>query len=764
LVAHFFSSVCNSFLFILLALGFVFAGNLGFNLAILCYLMVFILIGAPLPMALLFIPHVVASPELGAFPSIAFKDFSDFILGKFGPTISLTTVITLLLSMTNNTELVSLHFKQAEKGGSTAWMKCLARAIKDQLGPDRTQTLFSDFELSSFETTITRDSDDKSLAIKLSKFSQILGLYPYDKRQKFMGTLNPISHESIQPALLICPKSSVCLTSGCNRPSLKQNTRSRDIPRVTLVKDTNVYHNVQLLSGCCGKCGTIYYADHERIPASEGIEAMKVYLNNAHYLKVGQNLWVNRQFSAAALNAMYDLHASASGWTKFFNDTYGSEDFKVSRRHIWAAFVYESIRQVSDASGVEFSIRDTSSIDEVTQTAFISFGNNGIIQSAENHSCEECSQPFRATSDVILNPNDPSALLGVDNPLPAEDIQNSSSNPTSQNSDSDMDIDLRNVTMVVVDGIVVGTKHCAYDNCTSDLTNYRGGSLCQIHENEFGNRCRVRDCTDTVVATTMACATHQALWKKYKLDHSSGSLAGSKRMLNRHQENLPWNEREGHEQQPHDQPPPEPRKLKHFFSPATFYCVETICAPCGVVIAWAKFAKSESESNILAFLNQVYPSMDSHPDYICIDKACRLLKHIVAQGQWNTWSPTTRFIVDSYHYRNHRKTDTLCRTWCNPAPTDGSAPNLVITATASDGSTYQKRAFNTQACEQLNAWLGGFESILKRMTPQNFNWFTHVMLFYHSRSVIKQQVNKARKREAKREDDNEDSETEDGGE
>ena len=296
------------------------------------------------------------------------------------------------------------------------------------------------------------------------------------------------------------------------------------------------------------------------------------------------------------------------------------------------------------------------------------------------------------------------------------------------------------------------------------MTNYRGGSLCQIHENEFGNRCRVRDCTGTVVATTMACTTHQALWKKYKLDHSSGSLAGSKRMLNRNQENLPWNERDGHEHQPHDQPAPEPRRFKHFFGPATFYCVETICAPCGVVIAWAKFAKSESESNILAFLNQVYPLLDSRPDYICIDKACRLLKHIVAQGQWDTWSPTTRFIVDSYHYRNHRKTDTLCRTWCNPAPTDGSAPNLVITATASDGSTYQKRAFNTQACEQLNAWLGGFESILKRMTPPNFNWFTHVMLFYHSQSVIRQQVDKARKREAGRVDNNEDSDTEDGGE
>jgi len=38
------------------------------------------------------------------------------------------------------------------------------------------------------------------------------------------------------------------------------------------------------------------------------------------------------------------------------------------------------------------------------------------------------------------------------------------------------------------------------------------------------------------------------------------------------------------------------------------------------------------------------------------------------------------------------------------------------------------------------------------------------MLFYHSQSVIRQQVDKARKREAGRVDNNEDSDTEDGGE
>jgi hypothetical protein len=53
---------------------------------------------------------------------------------------------------------------------------------------------------------------------------------------------------------------------------------------------------------------------------------------------------------------------------------------------------------------------------------------------------------------------------------------------------------------------------------------------------------------------------------------------------------------------------------------------------------------------------------------------------------------------------------------------------------------FYKRAFNTQACEQLNAWIGGFEFILKKMTPGNFNWFLHTMLFYHTQHVISKQM------------------------
>jgi hypothetical protein len=51
--------------------------------------------------------------------------------------------------------------------------------------------------------------------------------------------------------------------------------------------------------------------------------------------------------------------------------------------------------------------------------------------------------------------------------------------------------------------------------------------------------------------------------------------------------------------------------------------------------------------------------------------------------------------------------------------------------------------------------LGGFESILKRMTPDNFNWFLHTMLFYHTQRVIQKQE--------EAEEEEEEEEEEDGG-
>ena len=191
--------------------------------------------------------------------------------------------------------------------------------------------------------------------------------------------------------------------------------------------------------------------------------------------------------------------------------------------------------------------------------------------------------------------------------------------------------------------------------------------------------------------------------------------------------------------QPHDKPAEEIDR-SHYFSPSRFHCIETICAPCGVIIAWAKFAKAESSTNILCFLKSVYLTEISRSDYICIDKACAILCTSIVNGSWETWKNTTHFIVDSYHYINHHTTDYLCQKWCNSALLNGPAFNLVIVAKDKNNQPYLKCAFNIQACEQLNAWLGGFESIIKWMTTGNFNWYLYTILFYHTVFVLKKQA------------------------
>src|ERR1700678_1432744 len=114
-----------------------------------------------------------------------------------------------------------------------------------------------------FKKADSIDSDHQITAIgeKLDRLSKVLELYPYDKNGQFQGNLKPISHASIQAAQVVCPNAVVCETTTCNPHSLLQITKVRDIPRVTLIKGTTTYENVQVLTGRCHKCKTNYLAD-----------------------------------------------------------------------------------------------------------------------------------------------------------------------------------------------------------------------------------------------------------------------------------------------------------------------------------------------------------------------------------------------------------------------------------------------------------------------------------------------------------------------
>ncbi|KAF6750848.1 hypothetical protein DFP72DRAFT_851376 [Ephemerocybe angulata] len=505
------------------------------------------------------------------FPDIPFSQFNEFIHDNFGNDITLAAQVAS---------------KPNEMGLSTSWIHALAFLLLQHKFSENKDKLYTENEC----IPSTPDAKITSLALKLDALVKDLGLFPY----RTMG-------------------------------KLKSDAKHAQIPHVTLIKGATVHKNAFVLHGKCRECLTIYYADHERF--KEPDSHLRLHLNNASYLKVGQTLWIDRACSRSVLSCMYSFHGSASAVTQHWNNSWGiPSGILITHRHIWQAFVQESTQMVAFDSNTTFTTPDNSNIDEIIQQAYLQLGNNGVIAASKGHACSECTHPYRAT-------------VGEDAPNAA-------------------DGDYKPINMVVVDGIVMGPTHCAYPGCERALANARGESFCGHHLEVHGNKCRAVGCNNLNTTGTRAYQQHQTMWNDYQEAHTRGNLSGICRIIHRPDEALPWQNHRDPEELAHDCPQPDDENdsRKHYFGPSKFYCVETACAPCGAVIAWTKFDKSESPTKILALLKSTYPNPDDRPSYICID---------------------TRWIVDTYYYKNHKDTDTLCKTWCNPTPEDGSNPNLI---------------------------------------------------------------------------------------
>ena len=188
---------------------------------------------------LLFIPLVSAAPVNQApFPNMPFKEFSSFIEQNFSSSISLTSVLIMLFSLTENVQLLSLHGQQQKKKfpgerstSTTSWIMALACSLRKRLEDHGDHILD--------ENDLPVDQDDNqvttTVAKKLDSFAKFLKLHPFNNAGHFTGKLNPISHKDIQPVHIICPDAVVCETKACKPCSLPMSSKIRDIPFVTSI-------------------------------------------------------------------------------------------------------------------------------------------------------------------------------------------------------------------------------------------------------------------------------------------------------------------------------------------------------------------------------------------------------------------------------------------------------------------------------------------------------------------------------------------------
>ena len=174
-------------------------------------------------------------------------------------------------------------------------------------------------------------------------------------------------------------------------------------------------------------------------------------------------------------------------------------------------------------------LNDGLAIDEVTKEAFNILGENGLIRASDKHSCSECTQKYKATSDID-NGADPAAVVGVDENRTVPPFEDPNSETNAQNIaqaentpvDHNIDDEPAPVKMIVMDGIVMGPQHCAFDGCTFSLANSCGGVFCQFHNAEYGAKCRVHGCSSPKINGTQACHQHREEWSKHQFKHKPG--------------------------------------------------------------------------------------------------------------------------------------------------------------------------------------------------------------------------------------------------
>ena len=143
-------------------------------------------------------------------------------------------------------------------------------------------------------------------------------------------------------------------------------------------------------------------------------------------------------------------------------------------RQIWQAFVQESICSIAAASEINLELQDNLAIDDVTKQAFSILGEKGLIHAADQHKCQECTQHYKKTADIITG-DDPAAFVGIDEnwnvpalvrenaDLAAEAAEQARANALHAASKTDQEMVDNNsngsyVTMAVVDGIVISSQ------------------------------------------------------------------------------------------------------------------------------------------------------------------------------------------------------------------------------------------------------------------------------------------------------------------
>ncbi|KAJ7757675.1 hypothetical protein B0H14DRAFT_3096596 [Mycena olivaceomarginata] len=503
----------------------------------------------------------------------------------------------------------------------------------------------------------------------------MLGLNPYDL---VAPSPPPLSSD---PRTVLCTPHLSCVFCPAGDLNITPTLRRVKKPHsVWLLDNTLCWVEADLIIAHCASCQADYHPDCITYRDNDNHRLQRLE-TTAQYIRMSKHgVWAHRQIAILQENALNRFHSGWSNFADWLNDSTGS------RRKMTTRSLTEAVR---------------ATIGE----------NGGVLATAMTHGCVDCTHIKRYRSDLdvagmaasatddntlyVLTFFRPPNQLG----LPQQQAAPQAGTPRGY------------IRLAVMDGKTIQHRECALHLCEGPLVNYKNGRF--------------------PGALTCDNQLHIAWQQQYNNRFSRLSFPGVQRdnggvIPALRVELGPLGDTPG------DQ-------VVHTFQAKSIYCLQTVQWACGFPIGWGKCYRSESPPQVLAILDRIWlDHPQSKPSFVAYDDACSFLRHIVTQDPHSAWLRTTKFVVDAWHYIGHHATDILCRLWCNPAPTNGSQPDLILVEEDANGTKHQTRAFNTETAEQLNSWLNGFESQLRQMSDVNYDFFIHVLMMIYAERVKKQ--------------------------
>ncbi|KAJ7347200.1 hypothetical protein DFH08DRAFT_1001888, partial [Mycena albidolilacea] len=640
--------------------------------------------------------------------------------------------------------LLRLHLnqrRQPRQPAQTAWMKAFRDLLIAAFRPE-------DEHSSIWAAGLDRSREYADYICEdLASLYMMLGLNPYDL---VAPSPPPLSSD---PRTVLCTPHLSCVFCPAGDLNITPTLRRVKKPHsVWLLDNTLRWVEADLIIAHCASCQADYHPDCITYRDNDNHRLQRLE-TTAQYIRMSKHgVWAHRQIAILQENVLNRFHSGWSNFADWLNDSTGSRR-KMTYRQSQRLFIEHFSRRLLlfHNKHANFTCEGQPSTRSLTEVVRATIGENGgVLATAMTHGCVDCTHIKRYRSDLVNE----GILLGTD----LEDVAGMAASATDDNLAADDAVDQLGlpqqqaapqagtprgyIRLAVMDGKTIQHRKCALHLCEGPLVNYKNGRFCQVHL-DLGDLCGIIPCGRPVHqpgALTCDNQLHIAWQQQYNNRFSRLSFPGVQRVIRRQQtaaDNGGVIPALRVELGPLGDTPGD--QVAHTFRAKSIYCLQTVQWACGFPIGWGKCYRSESPPQVLAILDRIWlDHPQSKPSFVAYDDACSLLRHIVTQDPHSAWLRTTKFVVDAWHYIGHRTTDILCRLWCNPAPTNGSQPDLILVEEDANGTKHQTRAFNTETAEQLNSWLNGLESQLRQMSDVNYDFFIHVLMMIYAERVKKQ--------------------------